>query len=63
MFSNLDKFKEDLEKIGKSLPNIMATREEIEADIVYQAKINEWNGNKNIQLNITNFRLKGGDDK
>lgn len=62
MFQNLDKLEEDLEKMGKSLPNILVTGEEIQADIVYQGNINQWNGNKNLQITITNFRLKGGDE-
>lgn len=61
MFSNLEKFEEDLEKAGFSMANLLLSREEVVADIVYSPNINEWQGNKNIQLNIVSFRLEGRD--
>ena len=62
IFSGLDKFQEEIENIGISFPNLLVTGEEVNADIVYQGRINEWMGNKTIQLNITNFRIKEGDN-
>ncbi len=60
MFSNLEEFIKELDKINKPLPNLLVTGGEIKADIVYQGTINEWNGNKNIQIIVSNFRIKEG---
>lgn len=64
MFSQQAKaFEEELEKSGYNFPNLLVSGNEFSADIVYQGKINEWMGNKTIQLNILNFRIKEGDNR
>ena len=60
--SSFEKFQNEMERMGIDFPKLLVTGEEISADIVYQASINEWNGKKNAQLIITNFRIKEGDN-
>ena len=60
--SNCEGFQNEIEKMGLNFPNLLLSGGEISADIVYQAKINEWKGNKTVQLIITNFRVRRGDN-
>lgn len=62
LFNDIDKFQEKIESLGLSFPNLLVTGDEVDADLVYQIDVNEWMGNKNLQLIIKNYRLKEGDN-
>lgn len=62
MFNNVEDFIEEVEDKGYSFPNLLVNKREIPGDLVYKSTINEFRGRKTVQLNITNFRISGGDD-
>lgn len=62
LFFGVDEFIKKVEKAGYSFPQLLVSGEEITGDIVYKCKINEYKGMKNVQLEIQNYRIFGGDD-
>ncbi|MDO5028273.1 MAG: single-stranded-DNA-specific exonuclease RecJ [Bacillota bacterium] len=61
MFTKLEEFEHALEEKGLSLPRLLVSGGDIKADIVYSAAINKWQNKESIQLQVKNFRIKGGE--
>lgn len=54
---DIEKINEELARNNISLSSVIASNGFLNADIVYQATINEWNGNITAKLNITSVKI------
>lgn len=56
-FGDIDNFNRDLQELNTNLEEVLLNNTVLNADIVYQINLNEWNNKKTIQLTLTNYRL------
>ena len=56
-FGDIDNFNRALQELNTNLEEVLLNNTVLNADIVYQINLNEWNNKKTIQLTLTNYRL------